>query len=114
MRKPTLFAAFIVLALCFAGTLHAASFVVPADRGMVPPAHLIVSGSAVTSYTQLTPAGGVETVTPISVEDVISGKNVPDMLNVVEPGGRHGDTLSIIPGSPQFEPGERVLLMLRR
>ncbi len=114
MRKPFQSAAFVAGILSMAATLGAATFVVPADREMVRRAHVIVVASALTSYTQLTPQGGIETVTPISIEEVISGGKVPDTINIVEPGGRLGDRATIIPGVPQFEPGQRVLLLLRR
>jgi hypothetical protein len=115
MRRPARFAALFAIVLSIAASLDAATFVVPQDRELVRRAHLIVIGSALTSYTRLNSAGGVETVTPISVEEIIAGpKKLADTIDVVEPGGRFGDQVTLIPGSPQFEAGERVLLMLRR
>ena len=103
------------LFLCTAAlTLHAASFVVPSDREMIRRADAIVVGSALTSYTQPTPQGGVETVTPFSVSKVIHGAGVPTILNVVEPGGSYRDVHMLVGGVPQFNEGERMLLLLKR
>lgn len=94
-------------------SLHAATFVVPPDRDLIDRSELIITGAALTSYTQLTPEGGVETVTPISVQEVIKGKIARDTINVVEPGGTYRDLTMLIPGSPRFADGEQVLLLLR-
>jgi hypothetical protein len=94
--------------------LRAASFVVPPDREMIRRADAIVVGSALTSYTQLTPQGGVETVTPFSVSRVINGAGVPSVLNVVEPGGSYRDVHMLIAGVPRFNEGDRMLLFLKR
>ena len=78
MRKPARSAAFAFVVLFVTAATQAATFIVPSDREIVQRSHAIVIGSALTSYTQLTPAGGVETLTPISVEEVISGAKLPD------------------------------------
>src|SRR6059036_314502 len=112
MRKTFQSSALILVALSVAATLHAATFVVPTDREMVRRSDAIVVGSALTSYTQLTAAGGVETVTPVSIEEVIAGGNLPDVVNVFEPGGSHNGRYTLVAGVPQFTPGERHLLFL--
>ena len=90
------------------------TYVVPADRELVRRSHAIVIATAVNSYTRLTPAGGVETVTTFDVEEVVMGMLAATKIDVAEPGGVFGDRAQLFPGVPQFEPGERVLLFLRR
>src|SRR5688500_8799461 len=76
----------------------AASFVVPPDREMVRRSHAIVIASALTSYTQISAYGGIETVTPMSIEEVIKGRIEESIVNVHEPGGRYRDQLRIVFG----------------
>lgn len=87
-------------------------FVVPSDHDMVRRAHAIVIASALTSYTQLNDDGGIETVTPMSVEEVIKGSRLGSTLTVAEPGGEYDGRATVIPGVPRFEPGRRMLLFL--
>ena len=94
--------------------LHATSYVVPPDRELVRRADAIVIGAALTSYTQRTPAGGIETVTVLSVHDVLKGIVRKGELEIHEPGGVDRDRATLIPGAPRFIDGERVLLFLTR
>jgi len=105
----------LVCTLALATTpLAAATFVVPSDRDMIRRADAIVVGSALDSYAQKTAEGGVETVTPFSVETVIKGVELRQVINIVEPGGAIDGLAVSIPGVPRFEPGKRVLLFLKR
>src|SRR4051794_416618 len=88
-----------------------ATFVVRSDRDLVDRADAVVIASALTSYTRLTSAGGVETVTPMSIEETIKG-TLPSTADVVEPGGAYKRQVMIVPGSPQFAEGQRMLLFL--
>src|SRR5438876_8545259 len=103
------------LAIVVAGA-RAATFVVPPDRDLIRRADAIVVATALDSYVQRNAAGGIETVSPMSVEEVIKDGSalIRDAINVVEPGGRDGDHVMVIPGAPRFEPGERLLLLLIR
>src|SRR5262245_37311626 len=94
-------------------TLSAASFVVPRDRDLVGRADAIVVGTAMESHAQFTTAGGIETLTTITVDEIIKG-DVAATVTIAEPGGAVGNIAMIIPGSPQFAPGEKVLLFLKR
>ena len=94
-------------------SLDAATFVVPPDRDLVHRADAIVIGSPLASYSQPTAEGGIETVTPFSVSEVVSGMNVAGVINVVEPGGTWGDRSMAFAGVPQFTPGERMMLFLK-
>lgn len=95
-------------------SVTAATFVVPHDRELVRRAHAIVLATPLTSYTQVSDDGGIETVTPVRVEQVIKGARNLTSLNVVEPGGELNGRATIIPGVPRFEQSERVLLFLMR
>ena len=103
----------LLIAILFvAASLSAATFVVPNDREMLRRADLIVVATAIDSHAQASPFGGIETVTPMTVEEVIAGVP-PRELNVYEPGGELHGASTIIPGSPRFAPGMRMLLLLR-
>ena len=54
--------------LLFAGSVYAATFVVPDDRVEVRGAEAIVVASALESHTILTEENAIETVTPNSSE----------------------------------------------
>src|SRR6266849_71258 len=110
MPKPIIaFSCFAALAI--AASASAATFVVPSDRELVRRAHAIVIANALPSYTRLTDDGGIETVTPMEVEERIKGR-VGDVVNVVEPGGTFGDMTTFIAGVPTFAPGDHLLLFL--
>jgi hypothetical protein len=104
------------LIIMFAGaaSVSASTFVVPSDREMVHRADAIVIGSALDSYPQFTSDGGIETVTPFSVEQFIKGVELRQVINIYEPGGATRDLATVIAGVPRFEPGERVMLFLKR
>jgi len=91
----------------------ATSFVVPPDRDLIRGADAIAVASALSSYTQLTPENGIETVTVMSIEETIKG-DVAGSINVVEPGGTFGKRSAVIAGVPRFEEGKRMLLFLAR
>ena len=95
-------------------SLHATMFVVPVDRDLVHRADAIVIGSPLSSYARLTAEGGIETVTTFSVSEVISGMSGDGLINIVEPGGTYGSVSTVIAGVPQFMPGERLMLFLKR
>lgn len=112
MRSRTISAC--VLLQLLAVVAYSATYIVPTDREMVRRAQAIVIGEALASYTQLNDKGGVETVTPFSVSEVIKGRIHDDTINIYEPGGRYGDHITIIPGVPRFTEGEKLLLFLSR
>src|SRR5437867_367043 len=76
LRTAVLISRVLILCVCviaLAESLIAASFIVPSDRRMVQTASAIVVGSALSSHTELNANGGIETVTTVSVEDVLKG-----------------------------------------
>ena len=90
-----------------------ATFVVRTDRDLIRRSEAIVVGTPLTSYT--TESGNaIETVTVLSVEEVIKGAVLDRTINIVEPGGVYGNRATGIPGVPRFETGSRVLLFLMK
>jgi hypothetical protein len=81
---------------------------------MVHQAPAIVVASALESHTQLDANGGIETVTTMSIEEVIKGTVHADSIDVHEPGGVLEDRATVIPGMPRFVDGERYILFLTR
>jgi len=111
---PRSLIATILCVICGAGTLSAATFAVTPDRQMVEQASVIVIASAINSRTQLRHERSIETVTLMSVEDVLKGSLDDDTIEIHEPGGVYDHRATIIPGVPRFSDGERYLLFLVR
>ena len=116
MLRPNRFIplALLVTALFLSAAAEAATFVVPDDRDLVQRADAIVIATPVISFGQFTRDGGIETVTKMSVEEVIKGTASSDALDVFEPGGVVGNVASMVAGSPRFESGQRLLLFLKK
>ena len=116
MRNPFLKnLLFLALVLILSPRSFAASFVVPTDRAMVHRADSIVVATATNSYVQATPDGGIETVTAFALEESIKGMPFGvQAFEVHEPGGEINGRAMVIAGTPQFTPGERLLLFLTR
>ncbi len=102
----------LLCATCSIPPLFAATFIVPPDRDMVTQATAVVVASALNSHTQLNDASGIETITAMSVEEVIKGNIHGDTFDVYEPGGVYGKRRLVIPGIPRFADGERYVLFL--
>jgi hypothetical protein len=93
---------------------RAASFVVPSDREMVRQSTAVVVASALSSHTELNENNLIETVTTISVEDVLKGSVPADVFAIKEPGGEYEGRITTIPGVPRFRDGGRYVLFLIR
>ena len=91
----------------------AASYVVTTDRETVRRADAIVIASALSSYPQEGANGAIETVTVISIEEVLKGSVSTPTIEIHEPGGRLGKRIRIVAGAPTFKEGDRLLLFLR-
>ncbi len=89
----------------------ATTFVVPQDRELIRRADAVVIGSALSSYTRLSPQNTIETVTSLSIEETIKGA-VTGTINIVEPGGQLGRRATLLAGVPRFDDGKRMLLLL--
>src|SRR5690348_2689015 len=107
MHSPTCFRSLSFLAATLlVPSAFAASFIVPTDRDLIHRAHAIVIATPLASYTQINDDGGIETVTPIRIEEVLKGGDIGDSLTVVEPGGEYDGRATVIPGVPRFMPSE--------
>jgi hypothetical protein len=110
LLRPLVF----ILLLAAATAATAATFVVPADREIIRRADAVVIATPLPSYAQLTDDGGIETITPITIERTLRGPSAEgSVIDVVEPGGTVNGQSMLIPGAPQFEEGRRVLLFLQ-
>src|SRR5437016_7922217 len=90
----------VLLAVLFAPTLTAITFVVPADRFEIERSSAVVVGRVLRSHVE-----GLETVTDVAVEEAIKG-DPGFLVQVHVPDG--------VLGAPSFADGERVLLFLYR
>jgi hypothetical protein len=96
-----------------ASSVSAATYVVPSDRDTVRRADAIVIASALSSYPEEASDGSIETITLVSIEEVIKGSISGETLQIHEPGGRLGKKMRIVGGAPVFKEGERLLLFLK-
>jgi len=80
---------------------------------MVLRSDAIVVGEALSSYTQKGEHFAIETVTPFSISEKIKGDVSGSTINIYEPGGVLNKQALVIPGTPRFHDGEKVLLFLR-
>jgi hypothetical protein len=109
-RKHSCLAAICCL---LSAVASATTFVVPKDDVLIRKAEAIVQGTVVSSYTREAASKIIETVTTISVVETLKG-NVGDSIDVVEPGGIYEKRGTFVESSPQFTPGESVVLLLSR
>ncbi|MEA2416206.1 MAG: hypothetical protein QOI58_2863 [Thermoanaerobaculia bacterium] len=107
-------AAVLITFVSLAPAVFAATFVVPPDREMIRRADAIVIATPLASFTQRSDDGGIETVTPVRIEEVLKGQRIPMSITVVEPGGEYRGEAQLIPGVPRFNTSERTLLFLTR
>jgi len=106
--KRTLFA--VCLA---AANASAATFLVPTDAELVRASKAIVLVTARTSASRFAPGGWIETVTEMRVDEAIQGPiGTGDIIHVTELGGVVNGLAYVVPGSPTYGDGERVLLFL--
>ena len=101
-----------VLAL-IATSAFGATFLVPKDEELVRGASAIILATAGSSTSRYAPGGWIETVTEMNVEEGIKGSvQAGDVIHVTELGGVVSGVAYVVPGSPQYRPGERVLLFM--
>jgi hypothetical protein len=103
-----------VVCLLFAAlavSAHAATYLVPSDREMIQRSDDIVLATGVTSFTEATATGAIVTRYTLRIEEVLKGQRQPGQhLVLTEGGGKLGDVLTYIPGTPEYDPGERYLV----
>ena len=99
------------LLLLLASAAHAVTYIVPEDRVMIQGADDIVVAVGVTSLVERNAAGAIVTRSTLRLEDVLKGsRSAGDYLVLTERGGTLGDSVTYIPGTPRYQPGERYLV----
>src|ERR1051326_3743022 len=102
-----------LVALACAAPIFAVSYVVPTDRTEIDRSSAIIVGHVVASRVENSPRFGIETITDVVVEESIKGQT-GGIIETHEPGGEVNGEARLIPGIPEFVPGERVLLLLHQ
>jgi len=96
--------------LLLASSAHAVTYIVPADREMIQQSDDIVVATGVTSLVAQS-GGAIVTHYTLRIEDVLKGpRHVGEHLVLTERGGRLGDRITYIPGTPRYASGERYLV----
>jgi hypothetical protein len=104
--------------LCFLTGLFAESVlgttaIVPADADLVVGARSIVTGRVLSLSSGFNPnRTDISTYVRLRVDEVLKGDLADGEIVLREPGGRDGDTVEVVFGTPEFTPGEQVLLYL--
>jgi hypothetical protein len=109
------FAAVALFLVFLSSTAGAATYVVPDDDQLIAQAEVIVSGRVVKAEAR--PSRGIETWSAIEVDEVLKGGApfAPGyVFEIPEAGGIIGETALLVPGSPQYRRGDRVVAFLAR
>jgi PKD repeat protein len=110
MNHKRVYGATCALFLILAAAASATTIVLPEDEQLVAKAPLIVEAT-VESVTPVDQEGAIWTETRLAVNRTLKG-NAGRSLVVREPGGVIGDRITVVYGTPEFTPGEQVLLFL--
>ena len=98
---------FAVLAL----PLSAATYIVPSDAEMIQKSDDIVIATGVSARAERTAEGGIVTRYTLRVEESLKGDHAAGThLVITELGGEVGDEAYMVPGTPEYQPGERYLV----
>jgi PKD repeat protein len=96
--------------------LGAATYQPGPDLELARSAPLIVRATVVSQTARLEPVGGAQrpfTIVTLAALEKIKGE-VPDTFSVRLPGGKVGDAISWVPGTPGFVAGKETVLFLER
>ncbi len=107
---------FAIAASLAALTLRAATYQPGPDLDLARRAPVIVRATAVSQEARLERIAGelrAFTIVTLAALETIQGR-VPEAFSVRLPGGRVGDFLSWVPGTPRFSAGSEVVLFLER
>lgn len=97
--------------LLLAAAAQAVTYIVPEDRVMIQGADDIVVAVGVTSLVERNAAGAIVTRYTLRLEDVLKGgRSAGEYLVLTERGGTLGESVTYIPGTPRYQPGERYLV----
>lgn len=112
-RGRTLFLiALLLMSGALAGSLQAASFIVPTDRELIDRASAIVVGTVVSTEGRRV-NGRIETIVTIDVSERLKG-DVGSVVEVIEPGGQVGERWALVTAATHYAAGEKVLVFLGR
>ena len=115
MRRVQLLLSPAFLVLLFAhAEATAASFVVPPDEVLVEWSEAVVWGTVQSTYSERNDRGAIQTVSIVTVDEVLKGVVASKSVRIVEPGGVLDGMAMTLTGTPQYEPGARVLVLLRK
>jgi PKD repeat protein len=99
------------VAILAATTSPATTIVLRTDDQLVDASPVVVRGTVVRSEP-VERNGGIWTETELAVERVLKGEVSGPTVTIREVGGRIGDRISVVFGSPAYLAGERVLVFL--
>ncbi len=103
------FAAAVLLAL--SSPLLAVTYIVPSDAEMIQKSDDIVVVTGVAAVSELTARGSIVTRYTVRVLETLKGDRVAGShLVLTELGGEVGEAARVIPGAPEYQPGERYLV----
>lgn len=111
MRQRIVFA--VLLLLLVAGGLTAATFEPVSDAALLAQSELVVRARVVDSASRLRADGVIVTDTRLAVDEVLKGRAAAE-VTVTEVGGSANGIIMVIPGSPEYRPGSRVLAFLKQ
>jgi PKD repeat protein len=97
--------------LTVAVAAEATTIVLPTDEQLISKSPFIVEGTVASSQS-IERSGAIHTETALDVDQVLKGSGLPARLTIDELGGRSGDRITVIYGSPVYTSGERVLVFL--
>jgi hypothetical protein len=111
MVKSLRFALFATLLAVLAAPLSATTYLVPSDAEMIQKSDDIVIATGVSALTERTAGGSIVTRYTLRVAETLKGgRGVGTHLVLTEPGGELGDEAWMVPGAPEYQPGERYLV----
>lgn len=76
-------------------------------------ADAVAVGRVLDFHPTLQADGWIRTRVRIAVEQVLAGLVLPREIEIVVPGGAWGDDMDIVPGMPEFFPGQSYVLALQ-
>ncbi len=111
MVKSLRYALFATLFAVFAGSLSATTYIVPSDAEMIQKSDDIVIATGVSVLSGRTAGGSIVTRYTLRVAETLKGgRGVGTHLVLTESGGEVGDEAWMVPGAPEYQPGERYLV----
>ncbi|MGH9823769.1 MAG: putative Ig domain-containing protein, partial [Blastocatellia bacterium] len=99
--------------IAVAGLADATTARIPSDNEMVVQSRAIVTGQVVSvESAALDGEYDIYTYVTLKVDRVFKGNITSRQIVLKEPGGRIGEKMRMVFGTPEFSPGERILVYL--